>query len=58
MGFDGPFSGTKHQFMILTNHRLAIPSNEDYSVSQVKFMLKEVESILGRKVLIEEWDSL
>ena len=58
LGFDGPFSGTKHQFMILSNHRLAIPSNEDYSISQVRFMLKEVESIFDKKVPLEKWDSL
>ena len=58
LGFEGPFSGTKHLFMILSNHRLAIPSNEDYSISQVRFMLKEVESIFDKKVPLEKWDSL
>ncbi len=58
LGFDGPFSGTKHRFMILSNNRLAIPSNEEYSLSQLRFMLKEVESIIGKKVPLEEWDRL
>ena len=58
LGFDGPFSGTKHQFMILSNNRLAIPSNEEYSLSQLRFMLKEVESIIGKKAPLEEWDRL
>lgn len=58
LGFDGPFSGTKHQFKIHANRRLAIPSNEDYSVSQLKFMLKEVESIIGEKIIRSKWDSL
>jgi hypothetical protein len=29
LGFDGPFAGTRHQFMVLLHHRLAIPSNEE-----------------------------
>ena len=35
LGFDGPYSGTRHQFMLLGNHRLAIPSNSEYSVPQL-----------------------
>ena len=58
LGFDGPFSGTRHQFMILSNNRLAIPSNDEYSVPQLRFILKEVESIVGKKVSLSEWDSL
>ena len=32
LGFDGPFSGTRHQFMVYEQHRRAIPSNAEYSV--------------------------
>ena len=32
LGFDGPYSGTRHQFMVYGQQRLAIPSNEEYSV--------------------------
>ncbi|MEZ4592682.1 MAG: type II toxin-antitoxin system HicA family toxin [Chloroflexota bacterium] len=42
LGFDGPFSGTRHQFMLLGSHRLAVPANAEYSVPQLRFMLKEV----------------
>ena len=58
LGFDGPFSGAKHQFMIFRNHRLAVPSNQEYSVPQLKFMLEGIEAIVGKKVSLEEWDSL
>jgi len=37
---------------------LAVPSNQEYSVPQLKFMLEEVEAIAGRKVSLEEWDRL
>ncbi len=32
LGFDGPFSGTRHQFMVYKRHRLSIPSNTEYSI--------------------------
>lgn len=58
LGFNGPFTGTKHHFMVYKEHRLTIPSNREYSVPQLKMMLKEVESIIGRKITIEEWNTL
>lgn len=51
LGFQSPFAGSKHQFMIFKNHRLTIPSNKEYSVPQLKFMLKEVERIIGKNII-------
>ena len=58
LGFDGPFSGTRHKFMIYQQHRLAIPSNAEYSVPQLRMMLREVEKILGREISAEDWNRL
>jgi len=58
LGFEGLYSGAKHQFMIYQQHRLTIPSNSEYSVPQLRMMLREVESIIGRQVTTEEWDKL
>lgn len=58
MGFEGPYSGTRHQFLIYQNHRMAIPSNGEYSVPQLRFMLREVEGILGREISVNEWYAL
>jgi hypothetical protein len=58
LGFDGPYSGTRHQFMISGQHRQTIPTNAEYSVPQIRLLLRQVESILARKVALEEWDSL
>jgi hypothetical protein len=58
LGFDGPFSGTKHQFMTYANHRQTIPSNDEYSVPQLRMMMREVESIIGREIKATEWNSL
>jgi hypothetical protein len=58
LGFDGPFSGTRHQFMIPGQKRLAIPANAEYSVPQVRMLISEVKGILGRALALEEWNSL
>ena len=58
LGFDGPYSGSCHQFMVYQQHRLTIPSNTEYSVSQLRLMIRELGDIIGRSITIEEWDSL
>lgn len=58
LGFAGLYSGAKHQFMVYENHRLTIPSNNEYSVPQLRLMLREVESIIGREITADEWESL
>lgn len=58
LGFDGPFSGTRHQFMVYEQHRLTIPSNEEYSAAQLRMMIREVEGIVDREITVEEWNRL
>ena len=58
LGFDGPYSGTRHQFMVYRQYRLAIPSNMEYSVPQLQMMIHEVEGILNREINLNEWNRL
>ncbi len=58
LGFEGPYSGTRHQFMIYGQHRQTIPSNTEYSVPQLRMLLGQVEEILDREVSTEEWNRL
>lgn len=58
VGFDGPFSGGRHQFMTCGQQRLAIPSNAEYSVPQLRTMIREVEQIIGREIALDEWEQL
>ena len=58
LGFDGPFSGARHQFLIHLQNRLTIPSNEEYSVPQLRLMIREAGAILGRDLTLEEWTRL
>jgi len=44
--------------MVYKQHRLAIPSNAEYSVPQLRMMIKEVQSIISREVAAEEWNRL
>jgi len=58
IGFAGPYSGTRHQFMIFGQHRLAIPSNAEFSVPQLRMMLREVQQIVGGDIESDEWNDL
>ena len=58
LGFEGPFSGTRHQFMVFGNYRLSIPSNTEFSAPQLRMMIREVESILDRTLDSDEWNLL
>lgn len=58
LGFDGPFSGGRHQFMVYSQRRLAIPNNPEYSIPQLRMMLREVETILARAIDADEWQRL
>jgi hypothetical protein len=44
--------------MIYLGHRLAIPSNEEYSIPQLRFMIKEVEFILRREISLDKWEKI
>jgi hypothetical protein len=44
--------------MTYGTHRLAIPSNTEYSVPQLRMMIREVETIIGREIMAEEWNNL
>ena len=58
LGFDGPFSCTRHQFMIFSEHRLSVPSNNEFGVPLLRMMIREVEGIIGRSLSADEWTSL
>ncbi len=58
LAFDGPYSGTRHQFMVYQQKRLAIPSNAEYSVPQLRIMIREAEGIMARSISLGEWAKL
>ncbi|MFM7787865.1 MAG: hypothetical protein ACKO90_06735 [Microcystis panniformis] len=44
--------------MVYQHHRLTIPSNSEYSVPQLRMMIREVETIIARQINIDEWNQL
>jgi hypothetical protein len=44
--------------MIVREKRLAIPANAEYSVPQLRAMLREVEAVLGRAITLDQWTDL
>ncbi len=58
LGFSMPEPGGRHFYMRYGNHTLTIPNNSEYSVPQLKGMIRELEKIIGRTITIEEWEEL
>ncbi len=58
LGFGPPEPGGRHFYMRDGTYTLSIPSNAEYSVPQLRTLLKEVEQIVGRKISLPEWQSL
>ena len=58
LGFEGPFSGARHQFMVFQQHRLTIPSNAEYSVPQLRMLIREIEGIIGFEITLDFWNGL
>lgn len=44
--------------MVVGSHRLAIPSNSEYSVPQLRLLLREVAQLLDREITLEDWTRL
>ncbi len=44
--------------MVRGPQRLTIPTNAEFSVPQLRFMLREVEALLGRSIALTEWEKL
>jgi hypothetical protein len=58
IGFNGPYSGPKHEFLVFDNHRMTIPTNSEFTVPQSRMMLREAGEILGRNIILVEWNNL
>jgi hypothetical protein len=58
LNFSPPEPGGHHFYMRYGTHTLTIPGNAEYSVPQLKTLLKEVEQIMGRKISLPEWQEL
>ena len=58
LGFGQPEPGGCHFYMRYGEHTMTIPNNPEFSVPQLKMLLRQVEKILGRKISLSEWQKL
>lgn len=58
LGFSSPEPGGRHFYMRYKTYTLTLPNNPEYSVAQLRVLLKEVEHIIGREISLKEWQKL
>jgi hypothetical protein len=44
--------------MVFSQKRLAIPSNAEYSVPQLRVLIREIRDIVAREITVDEWANL
>jgi hypothetical protein len=55
-GFERPEPGGSHYYMRYGTYTLTLPSNDEYSISQLKMLLKEIEEGIDIKLSLDEWE--
>ena len=58
LGFAAPEPGGRYFFMRFQRYTLTLPGNLEYSVSQLRMLLREVERGTGVRVDAERWARL
>ena len=58
LGFELPEPGGRHFYMRHGTFTLTLPSNTEYSVPQIKMLLKEIEIGIKTKISLEDWQRL
>lgn len=58
LGFDGPYSGARHEFMLYGQDRQTIPSNPEYSVPQLRKLIRQIESVIEREITADQWNEM
>jgi len=58
LGFSEPEAGARHEVMRYGSQKQIIPNNQEYSIPQLKRLLRQVEEKIGRSISIIEWNEL
>ncbi|MEP7234219.1 MAG: type II toxin-antitoxin system HicA family toxin [Ignavibacteriota bacterium] len=58
LGYTGPYPGGNHEYLIRNTNRLTLFSNTEFSVNQIRLLLREASAHVGRKIELEEWVNL
>ena len=55
LGFSAPEPGGRHFYMRFQRYTLTLPSNPEYSIPQVRTLLREVERGTGISIDVDRW---
>ena len=58
LGFEPPEPGGKHFYMRHGTFTFTLPSNAEFSIPQLRTLLKEIELGFHRKIPLTEWQDL
>ncbi|MBZ0108202.1 MAG: hypothetical protein K8F52_06000 [Candidatus Scalindua rubra] len=58
IGFSDLEAGSRHGIMRHGSYKQIIPNNQEYSVPQLKRLLKQVEEKIDQKIFLKEWNDL
>jgi hypothetical protein len=58
LAFEAPEPGGRHFYMRHGGFTLTLPNNSEYSILQIKMLLKEIQLVIKRKLSLEEWQKL
>jgi len=58
LGFESPEPGGRHFYMRHGTFTLTLPNNTEYSVHQIKMLLKEIETGIKKKISLEDWQKI
>ena len=58
LGYVGPSSGGNHEYLEYEGHKLTLFSNSEYSVNQLRLLLREVGVQLNTKIDLDIWSNL
>jgi hypothetical protein len=58
IGFASPEPGGNHFYMRYGFYTFTLPNNQDFSVPQLKMLLKEIKQGIKREITLDEWERL
>ena len=58
LGFESPEPGGRHFYMRCGSFTLTLPNNSEYSIPQVRMLVKEIELGINKKITLGEWEKL
>jgi hypothetical protein len=58
IGFAAPEPGGNHFYMRYGTYTFTVPSNQEFSVPQVRTLLKEIEQGIKQEISLDEWERL